>query len=194
MAHDFQKKQQPRSTSSSRTKQIWCPPASNQVKINFDGAFSPTTKKGAWSFLARDQTGEVVLAGAGNMRLACDALMVEATTCLRALELADQFGISHIQLETDSTQLEEAIRTGSRDLSTSGNIFKAIRELLQLRFVVLNFRYVSRSCNSSAHEIAQLAKEWEPGQIQSWSDSFPHCVIVAVACDLAELSLHNTRP
>ena len=110
MDHDFQKKQQPRCAPSSRTKQIWCPPASNQVKINFDGAFSPTTKKGAWSFLARDQTGEVVLAGAGNMGLACDALMVEATTCLRALELADQFGISHIQLETDSTQLEEAIR------------------------------------------------------------------------------------
>ena len=55
---------------------------------------------------------------------------LKATTCLKALELADQYIIFHIEIETDSKQLEEAITTYSRDLGPSEIIFKAIRQLL----------------------------------------------------------------
>jgi len=133
------------------------------VKLNIDGAFSPSSNVGAWRFIIRDEDGGVALAGAGNMGQAYDALMVEVTACLKALEIADQYGISRIELETDSKQLEEAIKTPSRDLGPSGMIFKAIRQLLFLRFNILYLKHVSRLCNSSAHEAAQLARAWDLG-------------------------------
>jgi hypothetical protein len=49
--------------------------------------------EGAWGFIVCDESGGVASAGAGNMGQAHDALMVEATACLRALELADQYSI-----------------------------------------------------------------------------------------------------
>jgi hypothetical protein len=36
------------------------------------------------------------MAGAGNAGLMQDVLMAETTACLRALEIAEQYGISHI--------------------------------------------------------------------------------------------------
>jgi len=49
------------------------------LKINTDGAFSPSSNVGAWGFIIRDEGGGVVLAGAENVGQAHDALMVEAT-------------------------------------------------------------------------------------------------------------------
>ena len=60
--------------------------------------------------------------------------MAEAVAFLKALEYAEQYGTSRIQLETDSTQLCQAIQTSSRDLSACGNIFKLIREPLRKHF------------------------------------------------------------
>jgi ribonuclease HI len=154
----------PRAPVLMTNRRRWCPPGQQAAKINIDGAFSPSSNVGAWGFIVSDECGGVALAGAGNMGQAHDALMVGATACLRALELADQYGISRIELETDSTQLEEAIRTCSRDLGPSGMIFKAIRQLL-LRFNLLAFKHLPRSCNSSVHEAAQLVRVWDPGQV-----------------------------
>jgi hypothetical protein len=165
------------------------------VKLNIDEAFSPSSNVGAWRFIIRDEDGGVALAGAGNMGQAYDALMVEATACLKALELADQYDIFRIELElADSKQLEEAIRTPSRNLGPSGMIFKAIRQLLFLRFNFLSLKHVPRLCNSSAHEAAQLARVWDPGRVHVWMDDLPTRVSVAVAHDLVELSLINIRP
>lgn len=194
MVGNLLKEGPPKISSQGRSTCKWSLPGRQKVKTNVDGAFSPASHVGAWGFVIRDDAGEVVLAGAGNMGQAQDALMVEATACLRALELADQFGISHIELETDSAQLEDAIRTCSRDLSTNGVLFKAIRRLLQLRFNISVFKHVPRSCNSSVHEAALVARVWDPGLMNVWMDSLPSSVNHAVARDLAELSMINTRP
>jgi len=42
-----------------------------------------------------------ILAGAGNISPAHDALMAETMACMKALEAAEQLGISLIELETD---------------------------------------------------------------------------------------------
>ena len=74
---------------------------------------------------------------------------------MRALEVAGQDNISSIMQE-DSWQLEEAIRTSSRDIAPSGRLLRDIQKLLHDCFVCSNLLHVSRVCNSSAHELAQL--------------------------------------
>jgi hypothetical protein len=194
MSKNCMKEHSPRAPVLGTNRRRWCPPGQQAAKRNVDGAFSPSPNVGAWGFIVRVECGGVALAGAGNMGQMHDALMLEATACLRALELANQYGISCIELETDSTNLEEAIRACSRDLGPSGMIFKAIRQLLLLRFNLLAFKHVPRSCNSSAHEAGQLARVWDTGQVQVWTDDLPSRVNAAVAHDSFELSLINTRP
>jgi hypothetical protein len=71
---------------------------------------------GASGFIIRDYTGDPVLAGAG---------------------------ICHIVLEMNSWQLEDAIRTSSRDMAPSRMILRGIRELLHHdRF----WLFVPRAC------------------------------------------------
>lgn len=77
--------------------------------------------------------------------------MAEAIACLKSLEVAEQHGISQLIIETDSTQMMDAIRTNSRDLSPSGMLFKAIRDLFLDTFTNSNLVYAPRSCNSAAH-------------------------------------------
>jgi ribonuclease HI len=59
------------------------------------------TKKrpGAWGFIIRDNEGDAVLAGAGNVSPLYDALMAETMACVKALEAANAQGISRIQIE-----------------------------------------------------------------------------------------------
>ena len=42
----------------------------------------------AWGFIIRDHAGDHVVAGAGNAGVVLDALMTEAVSCLKALEMA----------------------------------------------------------------------------------------------------------
>jgi len=53
---------------------------------------------------------------------------------------------------------------------------------------------VPRSCNSFAHEAAQLARVWDPGQVHVWTDDLSSRVYVVVTHDSVELLLINTKP
>jgi len=52
-----------------------------------------------------------------------------------AITVATEHGISHVQIETDSANLQEAIRSTSFDLSTDGMLFQDIRGLLHEQFI-----------------------------------------------------------
>jgi hypothetical protein len=56
----------PRAESNTVANLKWSAPVTSCLKINFDGAFCPTSKEGAWGFLIRDDTGACLLDGAGN--------------------------------------------------------------------------------------------------------------------------------
>ena len=117
--------------------QRWSPPPPEYLKINVDGAFKEY-KAGAWGFIIRDHEGSAVLAGAGNLGPVHDALLEETMPCKQALEAAEHFGISQVVLETDSSQLKDAITSSSRDLSIGGGLFTDIRSLVQDSFNCIN--------------------------------------------------------
>ena len=75
-----------------------------------------------------------MLAGAVNISPALDALATKTVACLFALESAERFGISRVELETDSS-LREAITSYSRELAAGGVLFRSIREFLTDQFI-----------------------------------------------------------
>ena len=63
----------------------------------------------------RGHKGDTVLAGAGRINVAHDALSAESQACLAALYAAMDHGLSQIILETDSTILVDALQSCSYD-------------------------------------------------------------------------------
>ena len=76
--------------------------------------------KGGWGFVIRDDQGDAVIAGAGRLAAVPDALTAEASVCAKALQAATDLGISRIQLEMDSSLLQQALVTSSMDLALAG--------------------------------------------------------------------------
>jgi len=74
------------------------------------------------------------------------------------------FGTSQVIMETDSSQLKEAITSTACDFSVGGGLFLEIRSFLQESFNCLNVYKIPRSCNSFAHDLASLGMSWDLGQ------------------------------
>lgn len=164
------------------------------LKINSDGAYVKETGHGAWGFIIRDHAGDHVVAGAGNTGVVLDALMAEAVSCLKALEMVEMYSISRVQVEVDSSTLKEAITSDSLDRAPSGMIFRDIRRLLADHFVNPNVILIPRCINLSAHEIARLGLSWDLGQSHVWTGPLLDRVSVQVTHDLAESGDGNDRP
>jgi hypothetical protein len=73
-------------------RRVWKPPGTDQLKINFDGAFCSEDRKAACGFIIRKHVGEAVLAGAANISPALDALSADSAACLFALEAVADTG------------------------------------------------------------------------------------------------------
>jgi hypothetical protein len=159
-------KNDPKAIDSPAPKiQRWLPPPVDYLKINVDGAYKMESKNGAWGFIVRDHEGSTVLAGAGNLGPVHDALIAETLACKQALEAAVHFGISQVLIETDSSQLMEAITSSSSDLAIGGGLFKEIRGFLQESSNCLNVCKIPRSCNSCTHDLASFGYELGPGSV-----------------------------
>lgn len=123
-----------------------------------------------------------------------DALLAEAYACKYAPEAAAYLGISRIVLETDSSQLKEALASSSMDLAIGGGLFRDLRDSLLDDFSCDSICNVSRVCNSVAHDIAKRGLSWDLGQFEVCTDPLPECVNSLCAREFAELMLFNERP
>jgi ribonuclease HI len=169
----FTMKQQSPRTEEVITKKRWQPPRVDVLKINTDGAFYAKEKRGAWGCVVRDSSGHGVLAGSGCLPAVTDALAAEGEACIAALMAAMDMGISQVIIETDSTNLVQALLSGSFDQAPSGAIFQELRLVLELHFVVKGIYHVPRSCNTCAHELARSGLDRDPGSPSMWVDPLP---------------------
>lgn len=135
----------------ARDEAKWRPPEEGWLKANIDGAFLTKTKASAWGFIIRDKDGCLILAGAGNVSPVHNALMSKAMACVKVVEAVTMQGISLIHIETDSSQLRDALLSIDRDLEPSGMLFMYIHDFLHEHFRSHRICNVSRSCNLSAH-------------------------------------------
>uniref|UniRef100_A0A0D9W9C2 Terpene synthase metal-binding domain-containing protein n=1 Tax=Leersia perrieri TaxID=77586 RepID=A0A0D9W9C2_9ORYZ len=122
-------------------------------------------------FVVRNHNGTALLAGAGRRTSVHDALCAEAEAWIAAAMVQ---GITKITIETDSATLVSALRSQEYDQSPGGAIFVELKLLLQLEFAEVATVHKPRSCNSVAHELAQVGVSMERGQSSVWTDPFPN--------------------
>ena len=75
------------------------------LHINVDGSMRENPSQGGWGFIIRDAKGQPVGAGAGHIQYIGDPLQAEATTCLQGLYAAESWGMTRVQVQTDSLNL-----------------------------------------------------------------------------------------
>ncbi len=168
---------------SMRKGNTWKAPPPGILKINFDGAYREMSRDGAWGFVIRGENGRGVLAGSGRLPMVSDALMAEAEACLAALEAAIDHGISRVIIESDCLNLVSALKTDEFDGSSGGIVFRELRLILSMYFVVTDIRHVHRSCNACADALAHMCLDRDPEQPNVWSVPLPEFVNILVDHD-----------
>ena len=71
--HEFEQLSKSEKKSIHRPCAQWKPPPSGYYKLNVDASFFAESKKGGWGFVARDNDGVFLEAGAGNISRAANA-------------------------------------------------------------------------------------------------------------------------
>ncbi|KAJ8451710.1 LOW QUALITY PROTEIN: hypothetical protein Cgig2_018344 [Carnegiea gigantea] len=89
---------------------MWQPPMSGFLKLNFDGASIDNVFTG-WDFVLRNHSGDVLLAGAKHNIDVAEPIIEEAKSCPHALKYAFQFGASNIIVEGDCLPLINMLKS-----------------------------------------------------------------------------------
>lgn len=95
------------------TQQVWSPPPTDFLKINTDGAFVQSSCFGGWGFTIKNEHGETLVAGAGNLKMVADPLHAETAAMLHALQEAARMGCHKVILETDASTLKQAMTSNA---------------------------------------------------------------------------------
>jgi hypothetical protein len=121
---------------------------------------------------------------------------LKRVACKQALEVAEHFGICQIELETDSSQLKEALSSSSRDLAIGGGLFRDLRVFLSDQFHCHKICNVPGACNSLAHDLARRGLNWNPAtRVSPRCGQIPSQFVISLAArGRAELASSNTRP
>jgi ribonuclease HI len=164
--------------------QRWQKPVGDVLKNNTDGAFQAESGEGGWGFIIHDSCGDARGSGTGKIQHCMSALHAEAMACLQALQAATEWGMVHVQIETDSTILVRALQGTEHD-RCPGLLFREMRIFLQLNFFSWSVTHVVRSCNNAAHLLAAIGSNQSEVRLV-WPDYVPDDVNVVVASESAE--------
>lgn len=110
------------SFSSYRTmlKELWRPPNTGIIKLNFDVSFQYDSKISATSVLARNNEGKIMGACSFPYEGVVDAFVVEARAHERALLFAIEMGFRRILLEGDSHFVLREANNAAHNLALEG--------------------------------------------------------------------------
>jgi ribonuclease HI len=167
------------------SRQFWSTPSGDELKLDTDGSYRQETRTGGWGFIIRNSDGLALGAGAGALHYAYDALHSEAMACLAGIQWSQSWGISRVQVKTDSQKLVEAINTNAYDLSVNGHLFREIKFLARLNFSSFSIKYCPRACNKVADALATYGANSGLLSPAVWPDGVPEFVQCLVDSDSA---------
>lgn len=168
-----------------QTTVCWQKPPPDHLKINVDGSFNKENSAGGWGYVIRDSDGDMVIAGAGRLEHAQDALHSEAEACVQGLYKAQELGMGKIMMETDAMQLVQAIKTAKYDLSPNGVIFREIKAFVSLNFSSFQIEHCPRAYNNVADALALFGLKMGQVPPAVWPGIVPTFAQVFVASGLA---------
>lgn len=140
-------------SSRSMAKEIWRPPKTGVIKINFDATFKSSDKCAITAALARNSSGDIIGAETYLFEDVVDAFMVEARACERALIFAGMMGLRHLIMEGNSLTVIKSVKKQENDKLIVRPIINHIT-LLETQFDNVTYRFAPRLANEAAHILA----------------------------------------
>ena len=113
------------------------------------------------------------------------AYQAEVEACSKALNLVQDWGISRIQIESDSQLLVQALNRNDEERGVCGVLIKEINESLFLNFYCFSINFCPRTCNMVADGLAAFGAKIREVPQAVWPGHAPDFVQVYVASDLA---------
>lgn len=111
-------------SSRSMAKEIWRPPKTGVIKINFDATFKSSDKCAITAALARNSSGDIIGAETYLFEDVVDAFVAEARTCERVLIFAGIMGLRHLIVEGDSRFAPRLANEAAHILAMEGRRFQ----------------------------------------------------------------------
>ncbi|ONI01475.1 hypothetical protein PRUPE_6G141500 [Prunus persica] len=159
----------------------WAAPPSGRLKFNFDGAFDPTSGRGAVGVVARDADGGFVAAVAKSVGEVLSAEHAEILAAREGVALALSLGTASPIFEGDSAVVVSAIKRAGQDYSNIGTIVEDVKHLQQ-QFPSSLFQFTPREANGVAHRLARFGLHNVDNFI--WFEVPPDLIQDALLCDV----------
>jgi hypothetical protein len=105
---------------------------------------------------------------------------------LKAIDLAEQFGVGRVIFSTECLGLQHAIISTSQDRARIGILFREAKYLLSLGFSEYQVIFKPRYCNKPTHVLANFGARETYGNHAVWFTDFPLDVTRAVADNMIE--------
>ncbi|XP_074276452.1 uncharacterized protein LOC141600168 [Silene latifolia] len=150
----------------------WKGPDTGWVKLNVDAGVKDGVGVGIGA-VCRDSEGKVLWGMAHSRREVWEVHVAEAVAILEGLELAVEKGHDRIVVESDCSQVIEALRQRKKGRSLFTFIINDILRLC-FSFISVSWSFTSRRNNAVAHELAHVAPVGS-GRIV-WVDKLPELV------------------
>ncbi|GAV81730.1 RVT_3 domain-containing protein/zf-RVT domain-containing protein [Cephalotus follicularis] len=115
--------------TSQAIPNVWHPPLSHTIKLNYDGAYSECEGLGGAGVVVRNVRGLVLVAASWFYPYAMDPYSTEALAILLGMELAVRQGWKSIVIESDAETVINEILSNSPSLSSYGNVVEKIKSL-----------------------------------------------------------------
>ncbi|XP_022135942.1 uncharacterized protein LOC111007775 [Momordica charantia] len=134
----------------------WCPPLAPFFKVNVDAAFKKGNFSAGLDILIRDSTVNVLLSAMCFITHVSDVTLAECLAAQEGVCLAIEAGLIPFQIETDSSQVFNLLRTDCEDESEIGVLASSIRHIVSSLHIGGGFSFVNREGNSGAHTLARM--------------------------------------
>ena len=93
----------------------WETPPHGLLKLNVDGAFRDSDKKGGWGYVIHDENGEVIQSGSERVSFTINPMHMELNACIEGVKAAMSLGVNNIILQIDAQQVAWAVRVTISD-------------------------------------------------------------------------------
>ncbi|KAF4347559.1 hypothetical protein G4B88_009754 [Cannabis sativa] len=133
--------------------------------------WEPPLNRTGGGALVRDHTGEVIAATAFNRIGQLHPQAAEGWALLEALKWCHDKGININQVEVDCKNLLTDLQSSNENLTSFGNLIKAIRRLLS-SFPTVTLHHTRRQGNTAAHNLAQMSIGLD--NTWSWNSQDPY--------------------
>lgn len=153
--------------------------------MNYDGAIFQEQGRAGIGVVIRNSSGEVMASLSQQIPLPTTVAQVEASAARRAVEFAQELGITRAIIEGDSEIICNDLLNPSPSLSLHGLLIRDA-QVLALSFTSITFAHVSRQGNTVAHSLARMAILSQ--SLNIWMEDVPPDILQYVQADFPALS------